>query len=372
MSLADSRLAALLAGQSCRWADLRVSADAIVETCDREDLAPLVYQRVCEQDAAGDWPAAVLAVLEQRARDAAGEELLRGAETRSVIDALAAAGIRPVIIKGTALAYGAYPTPASRPRGVTDLIISQSQVDAARDVLLRLGFVQTVTCDQLFAQFEVQKLDRFGVTHAYDVHWKISTQPIFADVLTYDEVAARACPLPALGPSALAPADADALLLACIHPVMHHQNSPRLLWLFDMFLLASRLTPEGARRFVQLARDRKVAAVCVHQLRLVEDLFGVRIAPAVIGELAATSGGEPSAAYLASNRKWRDELLSSVRGLPRFGDRVRLVRQVLLPPPAYVLGAYGLRDNALAPLLLPALYMHRNVRGVWKVLTGKK
>ncbi len=26
----------------------------------------------------------------------------------------------------------------------------------------------------------------------------------------------------------------------------------------------------------------------------------------------------------------------------------------------------------LAPLLLPALYVHRNMRGAWKILAGKK
>lgn len=349
-----------------------MSTDATIEMCGREELAPLVYQRVREQGAAGDWPVAVLDALEQRARDAAGEELLRGAETRSVVDALAAAGVRAVIIKGTALAYGAYPTPASRPRADTDLLVSPAQSGTARDVLQGIGFVRTVTCEQLFSQFEVQKLDRFGLTHAFDVHWKISTQPLFAEVLTYEDIVARACPLPALGPSALAPADADALLLACIHPVMHHQNSPRLLWLFDILLLASRLTPDEAGRFVQRARDRKVAEVCAHQLRLVQDLFGLNIGSAIFDELADAGGAEPSAAYLASNRKWRDELVSSVRGLPRFGDRMRLVRQVLFPAPAYMLGAYGFRANALAPLVLPALYVHRNVRGAWHVLTGKK
>ena len=51
---------------------------------------------------------------------------------------------------------------------------------------------------------------------------------------------------------------------------------------------------------------------------------------------------------------------------------MRLLREVLLPSPAYMLGAYGIRDKPLAPWLLPALYMHRNVRGAWKVLMGKK
>jgi hypothetical protein len=81
---------------------------------------------------------------------------------------------------------------------------------------------------------------------------------------------------------------------------------------------------------------------------------------------------EPSGEYLASERRWHHETLANLRALPRLADRARLVREVLLPSPHYMLGAYGLRGNPLAPLLLPALYLHRNMRGAWKILAGKK
>jgi hypothetical protein len=81
---------------------------------------------------------------------------------------------------------------------------------------------------------------------------------------------------------------------------------------------------------------------------------------------------EPSEAYLASHRTWRHEVASSIRALPRAADRVKLMREVLMPSPAYMLGAYGLQRNSLGTLLLPALYVHRNMMGAWKVLTGKK
>ena len=40
----------------------------------------------------------------------------------------------------------------------------------------------------------MEKTDAFGVRHVIDVHWKISTQPVFADVLTYEEMRSRAVP----------------------------------------------------------------------------------------------------------------------------------------------------------------------------------
>ena len=342
-----------------------------IAACDAEDLSPLVHHRLHESGAACEWPEPVRTALATRARDAAGEELLRGAETRRVIEALAAAGVRPLLIKGTPLAYSVYPTPASRPREDTDLLIAAADVDRARDALMSIGFTPAISCDRLFSQFDAQKVDRFGVRHAFDVHWRISTQPVFAGALTYDGMVARAVGLPALGVPAIAPSGVDALLLACIHPVMHHQNATRLLWLYDILLLVSRLSPAEARQFAERARTGRVAAVCAHQVRLVSDVFRAPM-PGLVDDLMSGAGDEPSARYLASKRRWHHEVIASVRGLPRVGDRLRLVRDVLLPSPAYMLGAYGLRDNTLGPLLLPALYMHRNVRGAWKVLTGKK
>jgi len=122
---------------------------------------------------------------------------------------------------------------------------------------------------------------------------------------------------------------------------------------------------------VRHARQKRVAAVCAHQLRLTQTLFETSIPADVLAALSAVPD-EPSADYLASQRRWHHELASSVRGLPGFGDRVRLLRAVLLPSPSYMLGAYGLRGKPLGPWLLPALYMHRNLRGAWKILMGKK
>jgi hypothetical protein len=217
----------------------------------------------------------------------------------------------------------------------------------------------------------MEKTDAFGIRHVIDVHWKISTQPVFADVLTHEEMRSRAVPIPALGPAARGASTVDALLLACIHPVMHHQNAERILWTYDTHLLALRLSDGDLDAFVRLARQKHVAAVCARQLRHAQLLFETRV-PARILTTLSEAGDEPSVAYLASHRTWRHELASSMSGLPRIGDRLALLRAVLLPSPAYMLGSYGLRNKPIGPWLLPALYVHRNIRGAWKILMGKK
>src|SRR5260370_18599962 len=86
----------------------------------------------------------------------------------------------------------------------------------------------------LFCQFPLRKTDEFGLVHTFDFHWKISTQSVFADLLVFDEIAAVAMSLPALGAHARTAGPLHALLLPCIHPVMHHRNAESPIWIYSI------------------------------------------------------------------------------------------------------------------------------------------
>ena len=290
------------------------------------------------------------------------------------MDRLAAEDICPILLKGTALAYSLYDSPASRPRFDTDLLIRRNQVDAVRRVMAGSGYTAPTHCDGelLFCQFPLKKTDAFGLTHVFDVHWKISTQSVFADLLAFDEIAAAAMDLPALGAYARTAGPLHALLLACIHPVMHHRNVESPIWIYDVHLLASRLSEREFDSFAEIAVAKQVAVICAHQLTAARRWFGTHIPDSVMLRLGTVDAGEPSAAYLQPNRRWRDELISNIRGLSRWRDRLRLLREVTLPGPTYMLKAYGLVPSSPAAALLPVLYLHRLAAGGWKLLAGQK
>jgi hypothetical protein len=352
------------------WPAIGITERELRDVCDAEGLWGLLHARFSRSSFAAEWPAAARDDLCRTARAHAAEELLRAVEVRAVLAALTDAGIQPVLLKGTSLAYGVYPTPEARTRSDTDLMIRACDVEGARAVFESCGYRAAVHCSELFAQFEMQREDRFGLVHAMDVHWRISTQPVFLSLLTYEELVAGAQPVPALGPNALGAGMADALLLACVHPVMHHRNAERALWIYDVHLLVSRLSPPELESFASRARRKGVAAICAHTLRLAQRVFGTEIPMAMLQELDSARG-EVSAEYLVERRRWHHELLSSVKAVEG-RERLRLLREVLLPRPAYVLGAYGLRGTRIGMCLLPALYVHRAARGAWKIATGRK
>ena len=82
----------------------------------------------------------------------------------------------------------------------------------------------------------------------------------------------------------------------------------------------------------------------------------------------------PSRRRLISNGGVDGEtsFIASLRGLPRWRDRLRLLREVAFPTTAYMRRAYGFEHLRFGAALLPALYLRRIVAGGWKVLTGVK
>jgi len=308
---------------------------------------------------------------EPRHSSVAGE-LVRAHEIAQVLDSLAARQVCPILLKGAALAYTIYPSPSMRPRVDTDLLIARDQIAVTRDVLAARGYVEpTMSSGEfVFGQFQMAKVDGWGVEHVFDIHWRISSQSLFASVLTYDELYTHAIIVPALGDQARAAGFDHALLLACVHPVMHHRNTERMIWFRDIDLLVRRMSDEQLHRFAQLALDRGMARICAHQLSIAAEQFHSPVPSAVMRLLRSASSTEPAAIYLRANRRWHHELLWNVRNLPGWRDRARLLREVLFPSPQYMLDTYHLGSGGL--VLLPALYAHRCAHGAFKVLVGRK
>ncbi|HKV99615.1 MAG TPA: lasso peptide biosynthesis B2 protein [Vicinamibacterales bacterium] len=358
------QLAALVRGERVAWAALDTEPDALVAFCEREDMTGLVHRAIARGPAA-DWPAACVDRLARRARLDAALELARGQEIRRVLDALGRAGVRALIFKGTALAYSRYAHPVLRPRSDTDLLISREQLDAARIALTALGYAAAETSggDVLFRQLELHRADQHGVVHAFDVHWRISNQERFARMFDDDELWQRAEPVEALGPHARAAGAADALLISCVHPVMHHRNDDRLIWNYDTHVIASAMDASQWSSFVELAKAKAVAAVCVHGLELARAQFGTVVPASASAALEnAARELEPAAAYLMPGRSWRDDVAANFRAMPDWRARLRLLREMALPSPTYMRRAYSLDRSTLGWILLPALYAHRGLK----------
>lgn len=128
----------------------------------------------------------------------------------------------------------------------------------------------------------------------------------------------------------------------------------------------TRLTPSMQTEFLQLARNKQVCAVCRDGLQLAQDAFGTSISPDWLDALdsaACEMATEATAHFLhPDQRQWR-VLISDWRALPGWHDKLCFLKQHLMPPTSYMQGRYGARYRGLLPLL----YLHRALRGLWRL-----
>ncbi len=362
----EELLAAALRGETAPWPEGPPGTveTRVVEQARVHGVEALLADGMHRGAVGAGWPAGVRTALAASARREALAEPLRYLELKHVLAGLLKAGISPLVLKGGHLAYTHYPRPHLRPCNDLDLLIKPDDRQPAMRAIAALGYRpgRYVSGELVTHQFHRQRETSSGVRHVLDVHWRISDPQRFAHLLSFDELAREAVPIPALGAGARGLSPVSALLFACVHRVAHHHNSRRLIWIYDIDLLSRSLDDAEFTRFARLAGAKKVRAVCASGLQLAQRAFGTDVPAGVLAALSAGGGSsddEPTAVFLASGRRKVDLLLDDLRALPDWRRRLRLLREHLFPPASFMVEA-GDRPSALR---LPALYARRIVRG---------
>ena len=359
------RLAACLRGGPASFAGF--SPRDVLDAAAWHGVTPLLAQRL---DTQADVPGDLQTPL-QTARALGGAlEMLRQRETCRVLDALGARGVHPILVKGSALAHSLYREPSMRPRFDTDLLVRKEETSTVAEVMTALGYGRPaqVTGELVMHQVDYLRKDTAGIWHVFDFHWKISNRQAVADTLTFDDFAAAATPIPELGPSGRGPSRVHSLVLACLHRVAHHSADERLIWLYDIHLLAASLSSAETEAFIDLARARSVTLICADGLLAARRVLDTRLPAGLLERLTpagVVTAPEPSAVLLIADPTLARELLSDLKAVG-WPERVRLIREHAFPSATYMSAAYTVSNRAW----LPALYTHRLVRGAWRLLRG--
>ena len=359
-------LCALLRGDAVR-VPTEASRQPLCELAHDHRVEPLCIRALRER---GVDPAAWFgndASMLDSERRASALDVMRTRELHTVVERLAdVPGASPVLIKGAALAYTHYPRPWLRPRLDTDILVSPADVDAVHAALREVGYQRVLSTSGSVVMYQAafERTDRFGVTHALDLHWRISNWQALSQMLSHDEIAASSVAVTAVSARARATAPVHALLIACMHRAAHHRDSEELLWLYDIHLIASRMTEAEWHEVVAAAERAGVTALCARGLLLTATRFHTPL-PATIVETAdawTRSGvSEPSAVYLSKSIRLVDGLASDLRALtPR--ARLRLLREHLFPPAEYIRHKYGVSS----PLAIAFSYLRRIAEGMPK------
>jgi hypothetical protein len=305
------------------------------------------------------------AALVAELRSAAILTALRDGALHRLLDAFAAAPIETLVLKGAALAHTIYPAPHLRPRADLDLLIASRHVTDADRLLIAEGWTRALEPDSTLAsaQRHYQRRCPSGITEQLDLHWKIANLRVFGDAVTFEELWTRAERIPTLGGHARTPSRADALFIACVHRVAHHDDAADLLWLWDVHVLVSGFSAAEADRFVDLAVARRMRAVCTRGVALAAECFHTPGAAALVARLdRRPARAEPSARLVGGDLRLVDLLRADLAATAGWRARITLVSEHLFPARSYMRSVYGRWPAALLPLA----YAHRIVRGAPK------
>ena len=329
-----------------------------------------VLPLLADAAAAGRWDDAILHQMRPAVAAQTALSIVRERELQRVLAALFQDGIVALLLKGAHLAFTIYPSPDRRPHVDTDLLIKEEDRAVVHRCLIGLDYELShqVTGDVAFRQCHYEWVDRSGAMHTIDVHWRIANPLAFAERLTFADLIAEAVPVPRLGPHASAPCPKHALLIACLHRTAHHGTSDRLLWLYDIHLLASVLTDRDWTALAEMAHDRGFAPVLAAGLEDTRETLATNVPAEVLRTLRERAGhtdrdvlefleGAPSKLRVAA---------SDWRRLSGWRVRTRFLREHLFPSRTYMRQRYGVSSNAALPLL----YLHRIVTGAWGWVRG--
>ena len=363
-------IAAALRGECPGWPASAVGdVEGMLDVAEDEGVCALLDETLRARAAPWTVPIAFSDGIAAIAHRQVVIELLRRGDLARVVQALAAADIPMLLLKGAALAYGAYPAPCMRPRGDTDLLLRDTAaVERCKPVLAELGYAASNVPTTTVMAYELvfRRSGQGDHVHWIDAHWALANNALHARCFDFDELAAESVALPMLGEAARGLGDVHALLHACMHRV---SNLPfaigdRLVWLYDMDLLLRRLRPPDFDRLRELATQRGLAGACWDGLRATAAAFATPLPDGLLAALEQAARNERFDIRKAS-RRWYQEW-HSLRALPS-AKRGAWIREKLFPHPAYMRELHAI-DNRWK---LAWSYARRLGHGLAMTLRGK-
>ena len=315
------------------------------------------------------WPLDVLAEIRELSLAQAMWETRHRTVLVRLVGALAEVGVRSLFLKGTGLAYDLYQNPAARARGDTDLLVARDQLAGARQILTALGFVVDPNVAGLSDELHLQEIWRLehpdNSRHDVDVHWQVMNSFALSKAIDTDACFSGAIPLPRLAPGALTLDHVTMLIHTALHKATHivspyfsdgraYYGGDRLVWIYDIHLLAGSLSDSEWRHLVDVVRKDGIAEVCLAALVCARDGLGTSIPGAVLNELQAAVSQDWQSGFLLRSgqlaRAWRD-----LHALTGWRSKAAYLRSRVLPAPAFVRAKYPGLANA--PLFV--LYLRR-------------
>lgn len=230
----------------------------LVRSASDHGLAPLAYAALKKCDLFNVAPKSAIETLRIDYLRASIANRLAFQELARLLDRFERENISAIVLKGGALALTLYDDIALRPMGDLDLLIHQSSLGRAREILIEEGYEDgyaalTGMAGRDAVRFSVaQSFQRMGKRPSQiDIHWHAFTTPYYFERIPVEWFWQRATEF-SVGPArALAFSPGAQLLHLAAHCMLHGYR--RRIWSYDIAQLI-------ARRFDEIDWDEIVRA----------------------------------------------------------------------------------------------------------------
>lgn len=305
-----------------------VDAEAFVRAAARHGLAGFA-QHAAEQ-AGWTLPDAAREALRRESQSSAARAIRVHALLLRSVDALAAVGVVPVLLKGTALARRLYPEPFLRATTDVDLLVASGEVERASRALEGLGLKRAAERPGHGGEHS-HHLEFHGTAGVVELHHRalvgyglaLESEPLLVHAQEAELEGRRVRYLRA----------EEELVYLCSHASNHLLQ--RLSWLFDVKLLL-RAHP-GLRwyRVADVARATAFSHLAWYALEATHRLLGAPMPEDVLALMAP-----PRWQRVLARRFFSEERLLETRLVTHRAEWA--TAKVLLAPRAVPMARYGL------------------------------
>ena len=357
-------LAATLRGEMPGFDESKLgSVDEVLAAASEHGVTVLLHEQIKLNQDKTVYPRTLLDRLAEIERSEIAAELFRLAETRMALACLRSARIPVLVLKGTALAYGLYAKPYLRPRVDTDILLQNAAAaEAAGNALEAIGY----ECQSMMPRpgknaisFEMPyiRTSKHGTGNAIDIHWALANNALYGSRFSNAELMTESRDTPMVGEGAKGLGWFHAMAHACMHRVAHipEGQGDKLIWLYDMHLLAARFTPQDWQTFLAQAEKRQLAGAFYSGLEETVKVFHTDMPANVLPKLFAFSKQESFDVGRAASPVYFD--WHNLRWMTN-GQRWNWFLQTFFPPVEYMMK----RDSLKSRAQLPWAYMKRIIQ----------
>lgn len=323
-------------------------------------------------------PAGLAALWQESYHQATAQAAAIDWEIERVLQALTQAGVDFIWMKGAALAFAVYPSPACRGRGDLDLWIQPEQAALAVTILQSMDY-RVDAKDQrpqalaLLVGGELQLTKRGAPLELIELQWPALRGEWLRRTAAVDHAGIwqRRASLAVADHSYPTMTPEDALIHLCVHQAISHQfSAPWLRNLLDIHLLVAT-QPMDWLLITARAADWRLATVTWTVLTLAQRRLGTAVPAAVLQTLAPSRWRrwlidrmDLDTAVLAMKPGGRGHrrLLIQMALVDRLRDGARLLWRGLVPESAWLRARYGQAPGQ-------SLWRLR-LRHVWRLATS--